>query len=364
MALQQMLRFVTIGREMPDKRSPDARLKDQREIFANYASENAREQASWCSQCGVPYCQTHCPLHDNMPDWLKLTAEGGLEEAHQFSQMTNTFPEICGRICPQDRLCEGNRDIEQSGHGTVTIGAVERYMTDAAWENGWVKPIIPGFERTESVGVIGSGPAGLAAADVLRRNGYQVGVFERNDRAGGPLTYGIPVLKLEKKIVMRRVRQLEEAGVTFRLNCDVGTDASFEDVRNSHDAILIGTGVYRSRNLGGPGSGNAGIIQAIDYLTASNRHAFGDTVPEIDGGAFWAGGKNVVVIGGGDTAMHCVRTAVRQGAISVCCLYCRDRMNMPGSRRETALAEEEGVECVWLSIPKGFTGTAPCAESR
>ncbi len=270
--------------------------------------------------------------------------------------MTNTFPEICGRICPRDRLCEGNCVIEQSGHGTVTIGAVERYITDAAWETGWVKPIIPVFERAESVGVIGSGPSGLAAANVLRRNGFQVEAFDRNDRAGGLLTYGIPGFKLEKDIVMRRVRQLAEAGVTFRLNCDVGTDISFEDVRNSHDAILIGTGVYRSRDLGGPESGNAGMIQAIDYLTASNRHGFGDTVPEIESGAFWAGGKNVVVIGGGDTAMDCVRTAVRQDAKSIRCLYRRDRMNMPGSRRETAHAEEEGVEFVWLSIPKGFTG--------
>lgn len=352
-----MLRFVTIGREMPAKRSPEARLKDQREIFANYANEKAMEQASRCSQCGVPYCQTHCPLHNNIPDWLKLTAEGRLEEAYQLSQMTNTFPEICGRICPQDRLCEGNCVIEQSGHGTVTIGAVERYITDAAWENGWVKPITPGFERPESVGVIGSGPAGLAAADVLRRNGFQVEVFDRNDRAGGLLTYGIPGFKLEKDIVLRRVRQLEEAGVTFRLNCDVGSDVSFEDVRGSHDAVLIGTGVYNSRDLGGPGSGNAGIIQAIDYLTASNRHGFGDTVPEIESGEFWGGGKDIVVIGGGDTAMDCVRTAVRQGAASVRCLYRRDRMNMPGSRRETAHAEEEGVEFVWLSVPKGFTGS-------
>ena len=364
MAPQQMLRFVTLGREMPHKRSAEERLLDQREIYASYASEKAKEQASRCSQCGVPYCQTHCPLHNNIPDWLKLTAEGRLEEAYQLSQMTNTFPEICGRICPQDRLCEGNCVIEQSGHGTVTIGAVERYITDTAWEKGWVKPIVPGTARGQSVGVIGSGPAGLAAADVLRRNGIDVEVFERSDRAGGLLTYGIPGFKLEKDIVMRRVRQLEEAGVTFRLNCDVGTDVSFEDIRARHDAILIGTGVYLCRELGGPGSGNAGIVQAIDYLTASNRHSFGDEVPEIDDGTLWAGDKNVVVIGGGDTAMDCVRTAVRQGATSVRCLYRRDRTNMPGSRRETSHAEEEGVKFDWLSVPKGFDGKGSVSSVR
>ena len=349
-----MLKFVTVARDMPEKRDADQRNKDFHEIYAEYADAKAREQAARCSQCGVPYCQSHCPLHNNIPDWLRLTAEGRLKEAYELSQATNTFPEICGRICPQDRLCEGNCVIELSGHGTVTIGSVEKYITDTAWEEGWVDVPAPREERPESVGIIGAGPGGLAAADVLRRAGVQVTVYDRYDRAGGLLTYGIPGFKLEKDVVMRRIGQLEEGGVTFEMNCDVGGDVSFADLRARHDAVLIATGVYKSRDLGGPGSGAAGIVRAIDYLTASNRVSFGDRVPEFESGELNAGGKRVVVIGGGDTAMDCVRTAVRQGATSVKCLYRRDRANMPGSQREVQNAEEEGVEFVWLSAPRGF----------
>ncbi|MCP5075955.1 MAG: NAD(P)-dependent oxidoreductase [Rhodobacteraceae bacterium] len=356
MAEQKMLKFVNIGRDMPDKREPSLRNDDFDEIYQQFAKEKAAEQASRCSQCGVPFCQEHCPLHNNIPDWLKLTAEGRLQEAYEISQATNTFPEICGRICPQDRLCEGNCVIERSGHGTVTIGSVEKYLTDTAWEKGWVKPIEPGTARSESVGIIGAGPAGLAAADVLRRQGLQVTVYDRYDRSGGLLTYGIPGFKLKKEVVMRRNKQLEDSGVVFKLNTDIGTDISFAALREKHDAILIGTGVYKSRDLGGPGAGLGGIVKAIDYLTASNRQNFGDVVPEIESGELNATGKKVVVVGGGDTAMDCLRTAVRQGATSVKCLYRRDRANMPGSQRETANAEEEGVEFVWLSAPKGFLG--------
>ena len=358
MAENPMLKFVTVGRDMPEKRDASVRREDFHEIYAEYADAKAKEQASRCSQCGVPYCQSHCPLHNNIPDWLMLTAEGRLREAYEVSQATNTFPEICGRICPQDRLCEGNCVIEQSGHGTVTIGSVEKYITDAAWENGWVQPISPSVERLESVGIIGAGPGGLAAADALRRAGVQVTVYDRYDRAGGLLTYGIPGFKLEKDVVMKRIDQLEKGGVVFALNCNVGEDISFDEIRGKHDAVLIATGVYKSRDLGGPGSGAAGIVRAIDYLTASNRKSFGDDVPEFDSGELNAEGKRVVVIGGGDTAMDCVRTAVRQGATSVKCLYRRDRANMPGSQREVANAEEEGVEFVWLSAPKGFAGDA------
>jgi glutamate synthase (NADPH/NADH) small chain len=295
-------------------------------------------------------------LHNNIPDWLRLTAEGRLQEAYELSQATNTFPEICGRICPQDRLCEGNCVIEQSGHGTVTIGSVEKYLTDLAWENGWVAPIKPGVERPETVGIIGAGPGGLAAADVLRRAGVQVTVHDRYDRAGGLLTYGIPGFKLEKPVVMQRIEQLEAAGVTFVLNCKVGEDLSFDAIRGRHDAMLIATGVYKSRDISAPGVGAKGIVKALDYLTASNRKSFGDDVAEFDSGELNAEGKRVVVIGGGDTAMDCVRTAIRQGATSVKCLYRRDKANMPGSQREVQNAEEEGVEFVWLSAPKGFTG--------
>ena len=355
MAEQPMLKFVNIEREMPIKRGADDRREDFREIYAEYASAKAREQASRCSQCGVPYCQSHCPLHNNIPDWLRLTAEGRLQEAYDVSQATNTFPEICGRICPQDRLCEGNCVIEQSGHGTVTIGSVEKYITDTAWEEGWVQPIKPSAERAESVGIIGAGPGGLAAADVLRRAGVQVTVYDRYDRSGGLLTYGIPGFKLEKDVVMRRNEQLSQAGVIFKQNCNIGEDISFAQIRKAHDAVIIATGVYKSRDIAMPNGDVAGIEKAIDFLTASNRKSFGDAVPEFDNGRMNAAGKRVVVIGGGDTAMDCVRTSIRQGATSVKCLYRRDRANMPGSQREVQNAEEEGVIFEWLSAPKGFT---------
>jgi len=354
MAKNRMLQFVTLAKEMPEKRAASVRAQDFNEIYREYAAQKAAEQAGRCSQCGVPYCQSHCPLHNNIPDWLRLTAEGRLQEAYELSQATNTFPEICGRICPQDRLCEGNCVIEQSGHGTVTIGAIEKYLTDTAWDSGWVKPVKPREERAESVAIIGAGPGGLAAAEALRRAGVQVTVYDRHDRAGGLLTYGIPGFKLEKDVVMQRIAQLEQGGVQFELNCTVGTDITFDAIRGKHDAVIIATGVYRSRDLTGPNATAAGIVRAIDYLTASNRKSFGDEVPEFDSGELNAAGRRVVVIGGGDTAMDCVRTAIRQGAQSVKCLYRRDRSNMPGSQREVANAEEEGVQFVWLTAPRGF----------
>ena len=358
MATQRMLKFVTLDREMPEKRPAEERSEDFHEIYREFADAKATEQASRCSQCGVPYCQSHCPLHNNIPDWLRLTAEGRTEEAYRVSQQTNTFPEICGRICPQDRLCEGNCVIEQSGHGTVTIGAIEKYITDTAWEEGWVEPIRPAMERGESVGIIGAGPGGLAAADRLRRMGFQVTVYDRHDRAGGLMIYGIPGFKLEKEIVERRNRLLEDGGVEFVLNVDVGVDISFDAIRGKHDAVLIATGVYRTRDLDIDNANARGAIRALDYLTASNRIDLGDEIPDFADGELNAKGKRVLVIGGGDTAMDCVRTAIRQGAVSVKCLYRRDRANMPGSQREVQNAEEEGVEFLWLSAPAAFLGAA------
>lgn len=356
MANTKMLSFVKFGKEMPVKRSPEIRAADFGEIYDEYSVKGASQQASRCSQCGVPYCQTHCPLHNNIPDWLRLTAEGRLQEAYELSQQTNTFPEVCGRICPQDRLCEGNCVIEQSGHGTVTIGSIEKYLTELAWNEGWVKPIQKRKKIGHSVGIIGSGPGGLAAADKLLRGGASVTIYERNDRVGGLLTYGIPGFKLEKHVVMRRIDQIETSGASIVLNCEVGSDIGFNELRERHDSVLIATGVYSPRQLDCPGVGLDNIVPALSYLTASNRKSFGDEVPEFDHGNLNAFGKRVVVIGGGDTAMDCVRTAVRQGAKSVKCMYRRDWLNMPGSRREVANAREEGVEFVWLTQPRAFTG--------
>jgi glutamate synthase (NADPH/NADH) small chain len=354
MADDAMLKFVGTGQVYPEKRAAELRAEDFREIANRYAVPDAEEQAGRCSQCGVPYCSVHCPLHNHIPDWLRLTAEGRLREAYQLSNSTSTMPEICGRICPQDRLCEGNCVIEFSGHGAVTIGSVEKFITDTAWEQGWVEPVHVGRAKGQSVGVIGAGPAGLAAAEYLREMGYDVHIYDRHDRSGGLLTYGIPGFKLEKHVVQRRVERLEEAGIVFHRGFEVGRDATLGELRARHATILIATGVYKARAIKAPGVGAAGVVEALDYLTASNRKGFGDAVPEFDNGSLDAQGKHVVVVGGGDTAMDCVRTAVRQGAASVKCLYRRDRANMPGSQREVANAEEEGVEFVWLSAPEAF----------
>ncbi len=352
----KMLKFVKIGQQNPPKREVKKRKDDFNEIYDEFIAKKAQEQSSRCSQCGVPFCQVHCPLSNNIPDWLKLTAEGRLKEAYELSQSTNNMPEVCGRICPQDRLCEGNCVIEQSGHGTVTIGSVEKYITDSAWENGWVKPIEINSEKDQSVGIIGAGPAGLAAAEQLRKSGYKVTVYDRYDRAGGLLIYGIPNFKLEKHVVERRTKLLKEGGIEFIQNFEVGKDATLDQLRKKHDAILIATGVYKPREINLPGNDLENIFPAMEFLTASNKKGLGDKVELFDKGILNAEGKDVVVIGGGDTAMDCVRTSVRQRAKSVKCLYRRDKENMPGSAREVANAEEEGVEFVWLSSPKEFIG--------
>ena len=354
---ETMLRFVDVGPELPKKRAASERVADFNEVYAEFAAAKAAEQAARCSQCGVPFCQVHCPLSNNIPDWLKLTAEGRLEEAYRLSQATNPLPEICGRICPQDRLCEANCTIEQSGHGTVTIGAIERYLSDTAWNQGWVTPLTPAAGRRQSVAIIGAGPAGLAAAEALRQRGYRITVYDRHDRAGGLLTYGIPSFKLEKSVVLRRIERLKHGGIEFTLNFEVGRDASLEELRTRHDAVFIAAGVYKARELKVPGIDLGHIVPALDFLIASNRRGFGDHLPKAKDKALDAHGKKVAVIGGGDTAMDCVRTAMRQGALSVSCLYRRDRDNMPGSLREVVHAEEEGISFEWLTLPVAFQGT-------
>ena len=355
---KKMLKFVKIGKQTPPKREVSKRKDDFKEIYNEFINDKASEQSSRCSQCGVPFCQVHCPLSNNIPDWLKLTAEGRLKEAYELSQSTNNMPEVCGRICPQDRLCEGNCVIEQSGHGTVTIGSVEKYITDNAWEQGWVNPIKVKNEKSQSIGIIGAGPAGLAAAEQLRKLGYQIIVYDRYDRAGGLLIYGIPNFKLEKFVVERRTKLLEEGGIKFIQNFEVGKDASLDQLRKKHDALLIATGVYKAREIELPGKDLGNIFPAMEFLMASNKKGLGDKVELFDNGTLNAEGKDIVVIGGGDTAMDCVRTSIRQKAKSVKCLYRRDKENMPGSAREVANAEEEGVDFVWLSSPKEFIGTS------
>jgi len=354
---EKMLKFTNIGQQNPPKREALTRRDDFNEIYSEYIHEKAAEQSSRCSQCGVPFCQIHCPLSNNIPDWLKLTAEGRLEEAYELAQSTNNMPEVCGRICPQDKLCEGNCVIEQSGHGTVTIGSVEKYITENAWNKGWIKPIKVKNEKKQSVGIIGAGPAGLACAEQLRKQGYQVTIYDRYDRSGGLLIYGIPNFKLEKYVVERRTKILEESGIKFVQNFEAGKDSSLDQLREKHDAILIASGVYKPREIEISGSNLENIFPAMDFLTASNRKGLGDKVELFDKGILNSEKKDVVVIGGGDTAMDCVRTSVRQNAKSVKCLYRRDRENMPGSAREIANAEEEGVEFIWLSSPKEFLGT-------
>ena len=354
---KKMLQFVDVQKETPEKRDTKKRKGDFNEIYNEYITNKATEQSSRCSQCGVPFCQIHCPLSNNIPDWLKLTAEGRLKEAYEVSQSTNNMPEVCGRICPQDRLCEGNCVIEQSGHGTVTIGSIEKYITDTAWEKGWVKPFKVKKELKQSVGIIGAGPAGMACAEELRKSGYQVTIYDRYDRPGGLLIYGIPNFKLEKNVVERRTNLLKETGIKFVQNFEVGRDKSLYELKEKHDAILIATGVYKAREINIPGHNLKNIFPAMEFLTASNRKGLGDKVTLFDDGTLNAEEKNVVVIGGGDTAMDCVRTSVRQKAKSVKCLYRRDRENMPGSAREVGNAIEEGVEFVWLTNPKSFIGS-------
>ena len=353
---EKMLKFVNIGQQNPPKRDTDNRKEDFNEIYKEFIHGKAQEQSSRCSQCGVPFCQVHCPLSNNIPDWLKLTAEGRLEEAYNLAQSTNNMPEVCGRICPQDRLCQAKCVIEQSGHGTVTIGSVEKFITDNAWANGWVKPIKIEKELNQSIGIIGSGPAGLACAEQLRKKGYKITVYDRYDRAGGLLIYGIPNFKLEKEVVERRIKLLKDGGINFKLNFEVGKDATLDELKKEHDAILIATGVYKPREIDIKGSDLGNIFPAMEFLTTSNKKGLGDKVENFENGTLNAKDKNVVVIGGGDTAMDCVRTAVRQKAKTVKCLYRRDKENMPGSAREVANAEEEGVEFVWLSSPKEFIG--------
>ncbi len=350
---QTAFQFIDSSRIDPDKAPARERVGHFREIYGDFDPHKLATQAGRCLACGNPYCEWECPVHNLIPEWLQLVAEGRLFEAAELSHQTNSLPEICGRVCPQDRLCEGACTLND-GFGAVTIGAVERQITDQALAQGW-RPRVHAAPSGNRVALVGAGPAGLGCADVLARNGVEAVVFDRHPRIGGLLTFGIPPFKLDKAVVERRRELLEGMGVEFRLGVEVGVDPSLEQLLADFDAVFLGIGCYRPVSGGYPGEALPGVLEALPYLIANTRHLLGID-PALDP-ALDLRGQRVLVLGGGDTAMDCTRTAVRQGAASVTCAYRRDRANMPGSRREVANAQEEGVEFRWNLQPQEVIGT-------
>jgi len=346
--------FIQVPRLDPEKKSAEVRIKEYREIYGNFDQEGAGSQADRCLACGNPYCEWKCPVHNYIPNWLKLVAEGNLEKAAELSHQTNTLPEVCGRVCPQDRLCEGACTLND-GFGAVTIGAVERYITDSAFAKGW-RPDLSNVQETgKRVAIIGAGPAGLGCADVLARNGVKPVVFDRNPEIGGLLTFGIPEFKLEKTIMKRRREVFEGMGIEFRLDTEVGKDIAFQDLLDEFDSVFLGMGTYTYMKGGFPGEDLPGVHEALPFLVSNINHCLGY---EKDASEYISmKGQRVVVLGGGDTAMDCNRTSIRQEAASVTCAYRRDEANMPGSKKEVANAKEEGVEFLWNRQPVEVVGT-------
>jgi len=343
--------FLEVGRVDPKKLDAQERIKRSGEIYGDFDKDSSAEQSDRCLECGNPYCEWKCPVHNYIPNWLKLVSEGNLEQAAELSHETNTLPEICGRVCPQDRLCEGACTLND-GFGAVTIGSVEKYITDTALEQGWRPDLSNVVATGKKVAVIGAGPAGLGCADVLTRNGVQAVVYDKNPEVGGLLTFGIPEFKLEKEVVKRRRDVLEGMGVEFVLDTEVGTDVQFDQLLEEYDAVFLGMGTYTYMKGGFPGEDKEGVYEALPYLVANNKKQLELDSPDyVD-----LAGQKVVVLGGGDTAMDCNRTAIRQGADSVQCAYRRDEENMPGSRREVNNAREEGVEFLWNRQPVEVVG--------
>jgi glutamate synthase (NADPH/NADH) small chain len=352
--LNNSFQFLDVGRAEPDKKSLDLRQKDFVEIYQPYAEEQVKEQAHRCLGCGNPYCEWKCPVHNYIPNWLQLISEGNLFAAAELAHQTNTLPEMCGRVCPQDRLCEGACTLND-GFGAVTIGATEKYITDTALAMGWKPDLSKRVWTDKKVAVIGAGPAGLGCADVLVRAGVKPIVFDRYPEIGGLLTFGIPEFKLEKSVVQRRRKVMEEMGIEFRLNTDIGHDISIDSLLAEYDAVFMGMGTYTYMKGGFPGEHLPGVHDALPFLISSVNRNMGW---EKDAGDFISvKGKRVVVLGGGDTAMDCNRTSIRQGAISVTCAYRRDEENMPGSRREVANAREEGVNFLFNRQPVAIVGS-------
>jgi len=346
--------FLEVPRYNPKKVSVEVRIQEYREIYGQFDSKIARYQADRCLHCGNPYCEWKCPVHNYIPNWLQLIAEGNIIKAAELSHATNSLPEICGRVCPQDRLCEGACTLNDE-FGAVTIGSIEKYITDTALEQGWRPDLSQVVSTGKKVAIIGAGPAGLGCADVLVRNGVKPVVFDRYPEIGGLLTFGIPEFKLEKDIVKRRRAIQEEMGVEFRLNTDVGTDIQFEELVKDYDAVFMGMGTYTYMKGDFPGEELPGVFEALPYLVSNANRCLNfekDPSEYID-----MKGKRVVVLGGGDTAMDCNRTAIRQDAEKVICAYRRDEDNMPGSKREVANAKEESVKFKWNRQPLEIIGT-------
>jgi len=352
--MPNVFQFLEVQRTDPVKIPAGDRVKEFDEIYHAYGQQQAAEQSDRCIECGNPYCEWKCPVHNYIPNWLKLIADGNLIEAVEMSHKTNSLPEVCGRVCPQDRLCEGACTLN-TGFGAVTIGAVEKYITDTALAAGWSPDLSQVVATGKTVAIVGAGPAGIACADVLTRNGVKAVVFDRYAEIGGLLTFGIPPFKLEKDVITRRRTMFENMGVEFRLNTDVGKDISFEKLLEEYDSVFLGTGTYTYMKGGFPGENKAGVHEALPYLVSNIHHQIdfesADKPEFID-----FAGKNVVVLGGGDTAMDCVRTAIRQNARSVTCAYRRDEANMPGSKREVSNAKEEGIEFLFNRQPLEIVG--------
>ncbi len=353
MSKANALLFIEVPRVDPPKVAADKRIKQFNEIYTGFDSESAVTQSARCLHCGNPYCEWRCPVHNYIPSWLQQVVEGNLTGAVELCHQTNSLPEICGRVCPQDSLCEGACTLND-GFGAVTIGAVEKYITDRAFEQGWRPDLSHVVETGKRVAIVGAGPAGLSCADVLVRHGVKPVVFDRNAEIGGLLTFGIPSFKLEKEIVVRRRQVLEGMGVEFVLNTEVGQGTPFQTLVDEYDAVFMGTGTYTAMKGGFPGEDKLGVYEALPYLVSNARKLM-----ELEGDAgqyINMKDRRVLVLGGGDTAMDCNRTAIRQGAASVICAYRRDEANMPGSRREVNNAREEGVQFLWNRQPVEIIG--------